>query len=180
MQQHTAERGLAAAGLADDADRLTAPDREIDLAHRFDFTAAREEAAAAKTARHAFGRDKRNRIAIDPLVPAEAGTQGRMRGLGCLALDSRFRGNERSMVRGHATSFHLWQRDARVGLTSANGGFTLWHSATTQAQRGAKLQPAGRRCGSGTVPGIAESCASTPSGALALRARVYGWRGRAK
>src|ERR1700738_1247909 len=65
--------------------------------------------------------------------------------------------------RSHATSFHRKQREARPGPTSAKAGFVVWHGSAAQAQRGAKLQPGGRACGNGAVPGIAESCALTPS-----------------
>ena len=47
VQQHAAERGLAAPRLADDTQCLTTPNRDVDLAHRFDLGAPREPAGAA-------------------------------------------------------------------------------------------------------------------------------------
>src|SRR3979411_421696 len=67
MQQHAAERGFAAPRLANDAHRLAASDREIDLAHRLDLGTAREPAGAAgKAARYILGPESRRPHGHEP------------------------------------------------------------------------------------------------------------------
>ena len=147
-QHGAAERRLAAAGFADEAEDLAGPHRQADPADRAHRPAG---SAAASGARR---RAARSRRAISRIGSRRSSCADRS--------PARRKARNRPGARRPARS-RCGGRSAQIGRASA--------------QRGAKRQPGGARNGDGTAPGMPTN-ESARSGWQASSARVYGCFGR--
>ena len=128
-QHRAADGGLAAAALADQAERLARADREADAVHRVDLA---DGAAAA-----------------GPCAPGSASSGPRPRAAArrhaaCSPASSRSACQQADQWRGAICS---------PGAAADRSGSV----ASASAQRGAKAQPGGRSFSAGTMPGISAS-----------------------
>ncbi len=144
VHQHPGHRRLAAAGLADDAQRLAPVQVEGDAVDRLDGAdLPPEQDALGEREVLDQAADLQDRLGR-PLVRRPALRRGPRR-------------HPRAPSRSPRHSCQKWQALARPGSTSYSGGTSVRQTSRAIGQRGLKAQPGGMRCRFGGRPLIAYS-----------------------
>ena len=178
LDDRSAERRLPAAGLADDAERLSAQDRKVDPVHG---------AHLADGVLEDTGLDRE--VLDETLDPEDlvriAARRTPAAGLGALAARSRRSSSRarRDARRPATSSSAKWHAEMCVSPlpNCRSSGISVRQRARPcdWTQRGWKAQPGGGVTRLGGWPGIGSSHSCSPSSRarLFMSPTVYGWRG---